>query len=215
MRFVAPLIFGASALGAQQVVNVDLARLAQSQTLAVINRAASVFDSGSIKGVRLDTRAGDGVAYIPNIEFANGTIEFDVRGKDVQGQSFVGVVFHGVDSATYDGVYFRPFNFRTPDQARVLRAVQYISHPTHTWDRLRAEHPNKYEKPAKPAPDPNTWFHARIVVAAPQVSVYINDAAEPSLVVTQLSDRKTGRVGVWVGNGSDGTFANLKITHTR
>jgi hypothetical protein len=213
MRLGLLLLVG-SVLQAQQVVSVDLAQLARGNRLTVLNRAASVLDSGSMKGVRLDARAGDGVAYIPNVEFANGTIEFDVRGKDVQGQSFVGIAFHGVDSATYDGIYFRPFNFRTTDAARQLRSVQYISHPTHTWDKLRAETPGKYEKPATPPPDPNDWFHARVVVLYPTVSVYVGDASEPSLVLTQLSDRKKGRLGLWVGNGSSGDFRNLRITHS-
>jgi hypothetical protein len=76
---------------------------------------------------------------------------------------------------------------------------------------LRAENPGKYEKPVIPAPDPNGWFHARIVVASPKVSVFINDAKEPSLLVEQLSDRKKGLIGLWVGNTSGGDFANLKI----
>ncbi len=58
------------------------------------------------------------------------------------------------------------------------------------------------------------WFHARIVVAKPKVSVYVNGAKEPSLVVEELSDRKGGKIGFWVGDGSGGTFANLKITPT-
>jgi hypothetical protein len=40
----------------------------------------------------------------------------------------------------------------------------------------------------------------------------VNDATEPCLVVEQLSDRKSGWVGFWVGNGSGGEFANLKVT---
>ena len=93
------------------------------------------------------------------------------------------MAFHGVDGKTYDGIYFRPFNFRTDDPARVLRAVQYISHPTHPWQKLRADTPGKYEKPVKPVPDPNGWFHARVVVASPKVSVFVDDGKEPALVV--------------------------------
>src|SRR5207342_2389645 len=120
----------------------------------------------------------------------------DFKGKDVQQQSFVGIAFHGVDGTTYDAIYFRPFNFRAEDPARRIRAVQYISHPTHTWQKLRAEQPGNFEKAVSPVPDPNGWFHARIVVASPSVKVYVNDAGEPSLVVGQLSDRKKGLLGL-------------------
>src|SRR5213592_3187487 len=183
----------------------------EPEGLKVFNRSVSSLSDGARKGVRLSEHAGDGVAYLQGVEFTNGTIELDVRGKDVPQQSFVGVAFHGVDGTTYDAIYFRPFNFKTDDSVRHAHAVQYVSHPTYPWQKLRAEQPGKYEQPVSPAPDPNGWFHVRVVVAAPQVKVFVNELKEPSLVVTQLSDRRKGRVGLWVGNNSAGDFANLKV----
>jgi len=183
-----------SVLGQKKTIEPDLAALAEGKGLKVFNRRLSAINDK--KGVRLSESPGDGVAYLEGVEFANGAIEFDIRGKDVQGQSFVGVVFHGLDEKTYDAIYFRPFNFKTEDPARRIHAVQYISHPTYTWQKLRTEQPEKYEKPISPAPDPNGWFHARVVVSSPKVSVFVNDAKEPSLVVNQLSDRKKGLVGL-------------------
>jgi hypothetical protein len=190
---------------------LDLGLLADGKGVNPSNRTITRITDGARKGVRVSEAAGEFPVYFQGVEFANGTIEFDVKGKDVQGASFVGVAFHGVDGTTFDGIYFRPFNFKTDDQARVVRAVQYISHPAHPWQKLRAETPNKYEKGANPVPDPNGWFHARVVVASPKVSVFINDGKEPCLTVDQLSDRKKGLVGIWVGNTSGGDFANFKI----
>ena len=198
------VLFAASSVAAQQ-------RAIAPKDLQVFNRSVSSLSDGTRKGLRLSESPGDGVAYLRGVELGNGTIEFDVRGKDVQGQSFVGVAFHGLDGTTYDAIYFRPFNFRTEDPARHGHAVQYISHPTYTWQKLRAERPGIYEQPVSPAPDPNAWFHARVVVAGPKVSVFVGDAKQPSLVVTRLSDRTKGLVGLWVGNNSGGDFANLKI----
>ena len=189
----------------------DLASLADGKGLNASKRTISHLTDGARKGVRLSEAEGEGPAYLPGIDFANGTIELDLKGKDVQGASFIGVAFHGVDGTTYDAIYFRPFNFKTEDQARVLRAVQYISHPAHPWQQLRADHPGQYEKPVKPVPDPNAWFHARVLVVSPKVSVFVGDAKEPCLVVNQLSDRKKGLVGIWVGNTSGGDFANFKV----
>jgi hypothetical protein len=200
----APRVFGQ-----KKAIEPDLAALAEGKGLKVFNRSLSVLNDGARKGVRLSETPGVGVVYLEGIEFADGAIEVDIRGKDVQQQSFVGVAFHGLDEQTHDAVYFRPFNFKAEDPARRLRAVQYISHPTYTWQKLRTEHPGKYEQPVNPVPDPNGWFHARIVVASPKVSVFVNDAKEPSLVVNQLSDRKKGLVGLWVASGGD--FANFKI----
>jgi hypothetical protein len=81
----------------------------------------------------------------------------------------------------------------------------------YTWNKLRQEHPQKYENTVNPVPDPGSFFHAKIVVEKPKISVFVNDAKEPALIVNELSDRTGGWVGLWVGNYSDGTFANLKI----
>jgi len=197
-------LWSASSVSGQQ-------RTLEPDRLDVFNRTVSSFTDGTRAGVRLSAGADNGVAYLRGVELGNGTIELDVRGKDVLQQSFLGVAFHGVDSTTYDAVYFRPFNFKTDDSTRRAHAVQYVSHPAYTWQKLRTEQPGKYEQPVSPAPDPNGWFHVRVVVAAPQVKVFVNEAQTPSLVVTQLSDRRTGRVGLWVGNTSGGDFANLKI----
>ena len=199
------VLFAASSVAAQQ-------RSIEPKDVRVFNRSVSALSDGTRKGVRLNEQPGEGVAYLKGIEFSNGTIEFDVRGKDVQGQSFVGVAFHGLDSTTYDAIYLRPFNFRTEDPARHSHAVQYVSQPAYPWQRLRTERPGVFEQPVSPAPDPNAWFHVRVVVASPKVSVFVGDAKQPSLVVTQLSDRTTGLLGLWVGNGSGGDFADLKIT---
>jgi hypothetical protein len=197
--------------GQAKTITPDLGALADSKSLTLFNRDASRLVDGPRKGVRLSEAPGEGVAFLPGIEFANGTIEFDVRGKDVAQQSFVGVAFHGVDNATYDAVYFRPFNFRATDPASRSHGVQYHSLPLYTWQKLRTDQPGKYEQAVNPVQDPNAWFHARVVIANPKVSVIVGDAKDPCLVVNLLNDRKKGLVGLWVGNNSGGDFANLTI----
>jgi hypothetical protein len=195
-------------MGQQKTIEPDLTALADGKVLNVFNCCLSGFKDGAKSGVKLSV---DGIAYLTGVEFSDGAIEVEMRGKDVQQQSFVGVVFHGVDGKTYDAIYFRPFNFKTEDAARRARAVQYVAHPTYTWQKLRAEHPGKYEQALDPAPDPDDWFRVRVVVASPKVSVFINDSSQPCLAVTQLSDRKKGLVGLWGGGAVGGDFANLKI----
>jgi hypothetical protein len=117
-----------------------------------------------------------------------------------------------VDEKTYDTVYFRPFNFRAPKPDNKSHAVQYSSHPEWPWARLRKEHTGKYEKGIEPAPEGDAWFHAKVVVAKPKVSVFVNGAAEPSLVVDELTARTGGSVGLMVTKY--GIIANLKITPT-
>ena len=152
------------------------------------------------------------IVVLPGIEFTNGVIEFDALGQNDPPQSnFLGVSFRYIDEKTHDAVYFRPFNFRAKDADRKAHAVQYISHQEYHWFDLRKNKPGQYEKPINPAPDGNTWFHAKIIIERPEVSVYVNGASEPSLVVEELSDRMGGGIGLWVGPGNGGHFANLKI----
>ncbi|MEX0748040.1 MAG: hypothetical protein WD275_08580 [Rhodothermales bacterium] len=183
--------------------------LSKTDRLTVVNRAVSPLEDGT--GARLDARPGDGVAWVEGCSFSEGVIELDLRGKDVPGRSFVGVAFRGVDDSTYKAVYVRPFNFRAEDRVRHDHAVQYISHPEHTWFSLREAYPEVYKNPVEPAPDPNDWVHVRVVVSGSLVSVFVGDGEEPDLVVERLSGRESGMVGLWVGNGSDGDFANLVI----
>jgi len=191
---------------------LDLGALADRNALAVFNRTPNRITEAGRSGLRLSEHEGDGVAYVPGTDLASGTIEIDIRGKDVVQQSFVGVAFHGVDSTTYDAVYFRPFNFKAADPVARSHAVQYHSMPTFTWQKLRSEQPGKYEQAVNPVPDPNGWFRARLVIAGPTVRAFVNGAADPCLTVSLLNDRKKGLVGLWTGNNSGGDFANLTIT---
>ena len=179
-----------------------------------VNRSQTVAQENGRPIIRLDAKSGDGFAIVQGPAFSEGTIDLLVRGEDVAQQSFVGVAWGIQNDSTYEAVYMRPFNFRTSDTARAKRAVQYVSQPAWPWQRLRTETPGKYEQPVLPIPDPNGWVPLRLVVTSKQVSVYANGGAEPDLVVQRLGEAKAGPIGLWVGNGSRGDFAELKVTPT-
>ncbi|QHT70351.1 DUF1080 domain-containing protein [Rhodocytophaga rosea] len=192
--------------------SIDLGKVLDGKAFKVVNRSASKVSEGKYQAIHLDARASDGVLWLDNISFSGGTIECDIKGKDEFQKSFVGIAFFGQNDATYEGIYFRPFNFQAQDSLRKMHAVQYIFHPEFTWDKLRKEYPEVYENPVQPVPDPNGWFHVRIEVNSPDVRVFVNDAKEPSLGVKQLSKNTSGKIGLWVGNQSEGDFANLVIS---
>lgn len=125
-------------------------------------------------------------------------------------QSFIGIAFHGVDTITYEAIYFRPFNFLSQDPVRKIHAVQYISEPDFPWHRLREEQNGTYEKAINPALSPKDWIHARIEVNDGQVKVYVNQSETPCLTVNELNPRKDGMIGIW-NEGLSGDFANLVI----
>jgi hypothetical protein len=154
--------------------------------------------------------SSNGNAVLQDVNFSTGSIDIDLRGKDVFQQSFLGIIFHGVDSVTYDAVYFRPFNFRSADTLRRKHSVQYMSEPDYPWDTLRKMHPLIYENAVTPAPAAIAWFHAHIVVDKNWVKVYVNKSATPSLVVKKLNTRTNGLIGI-MNDGLSGDFANLVI----
>ena len=203
-------------LSAQSPDTINLSTIGKDSRWKIAGRTVSAVDVKGKHAIRLSEGPGMGVVWLDGYDFANGVIEIDLLGRSqpVQG-SFVGVAFRVVDAQTFDAVYFRPFNFRAADSTRHSHAVEYVSHPQWPWEKLRAEHPGQYEQPLNPAPDGDEWFHARVVVARPKVSVFVNGATQPSLVVNELSDRTHGSVGIWVGEGSGGNFANLRVTRTR
>ena len=128
------------------------------------------------------------------------------------GRSFLGLAFHIQNDSTYDAIYFRPFNFSNPDTIRRWRAVQYISLPRYEWDKLREKFPGKYENKVNPVPGGDDWFHCKIIISGEMISVFVNNSSTPSLVVNKLTDTTTGKIGLWIENGSDGSFADLTIT---
>src|SRR5436190_1227104 len=79
--------------GAQKV---DLA----SAKLRPVNRQVSRIEERG--GVHVSAGDGPGVVWIDGTDFGEGTIDLDVRGKDVLQQSFVGIAFHRKDDQTYE-----------------------------------------------------------------------------------------------------------------
>jgi hypothetical protein len=203
----AVVLTACASLGSRPAVQSPL-----HERVTVYNRVATPLTDGARLGVRLDSAAEHGVAWITGSDFRTGTIEADVRGKDVLQRSFVGIAFAGANDSTYELVYLRPFNFRATDSTRHAHAIQYVADPDYPWPRLRREFPGRYEKPVTPAPDPNAWVRLRLVVTTSEVRAYVDGGETPSLVVGRLRPGARGRVGLWVGTQSDGDFANVLVS---
>lgn len=180
--------------------------------LVVVNRELTLPGNGSL---HLGEADNAGFAWLKNREFKTGVIEFDAKGSDKLQGSFVGIAFHGVNDTTYECIYFRPFNFRATDSVRRSHGVQYIAVPPYDWPILRETYPNKYEQAVNPPPDPNAWFHARIVITPSKITVFVNGKEQAALVVEPLVKTGSTKIGYWAGNGSAGDWKNLKITDSK
>jgi hypothetical protein len=203
------MLVGAVQSAPPPVQHINLAERLAARKIKVVNRDIVAGSAGS---VHLSPRSDVGIAWIDGSDFGEGAIEIDVRGKDVFQQSFVGLAFHGKDDKTYESVYVRPFNFRATDPARRDHAVQYMTVPEFDWPRLREQFPEEFENPVNSTLSPTDWVPLRVVVRGQRVQVFVGLVANVTLEVRKLGTLDRGKVGLWVGNNSDGDFKDLRIT---
>jgi hypothetical protein len=194
--------------GPQQI---DLLQQLTAGKLKAVNREVSP-SSGDRLAVHVTEKEGPGLVWVQGSDFAEGTIELEVRGRDLLQRSFLGVAFHGKDDNTYEAVYLRPFNFRADDPARHQHAVQYMASPDFDWPRLRKEFAEEFENPVDPSVGPTDWVPLRVVVKGQTVQIYVGAVKAPTLEARKLGTLTRGMVGLWVGNNSDGDFRSLRVT---
>ena len=194
-------------------LQIDLAERLGAGKLRAVNR--EIMTLQGTRGIHLSEREGNGIAWLEGSDFAQGTIELDVRGRDVFQQSFLGIAFHRRDDNAYEAVYLRPFNFRASDPVRHMHAVQYIAVPDYDWPKLRQDFAEEFENPVDPSVAPTAWVRLRVVVASRTIQIYVGDVKSPTLGVRKLGAHDRGMIGLWTGNGSDGDFANLRMTPTK
>ena len=169
--------------------------------------------------VRLDAMpdAADGESYaiLKGSRFRNGTIEVELAGKPAANagpaaRGFIGIAFR-LQGNRYEYIYLRPTNGRADDQVRRNHSTQYGAHPEFGFNRSRQESPEKYESYVDL--EPGVWTKFRIVIDGTKARLFVHEAAQPCLIVNdmKLGDSE-GAVALWVGPGTEGYFANLKIT---
>jgi hypothetical protein len=194
-----------SQVNAQRTRHYNLVQLLHENKLLTSPNQETQILNDTVRKEAISTK---GIVWLKDVSFSKGTIEVDLRGKNIFLQSFLGIAFHGVDSTTYDAVYFRPFNFKHEDTLRRKWSVQYFSLPDYDYTRLRKEQPLVYENAVTPVPNPDDWFHAAIVITNDSAMVYVNHSTTTSLKVKLLNNRSTGKIGLWT-SALSGDFANL------
>ena len=159
-------------------------------------------------------------ARLVGSHFHNGTIEVKVLSRLLPGapalsRGFIGLAFRiNETNSQFESVYIRPVNGRADNQVQRNHSVQYFSFPDYKFERLRQEAPGAYESYADIGL--NEWIRLRLVVHGTQARLFLNDSKQPVLLVNDLKHgaAATGGIGLWVDVGTEGFFADLKITPT-
>jgi hypothetical protein len=155
-------------------------------------------------------------AVVKDASFRDGTIEVDLAGQPAAGaaaaaRGFIGIAFRIQPDGRYEYIYLRPTNGRADDQVRRNHSTQYSSYPDFDFAKSRQEAPEKYESYVDL--EPGVWTKYKIEVDGRKARLYVNSAAQPCLIVNDLKlEPQAGGVALWVGPGTEGYFANLKIT---
>jgi len=155
-------------------------------------------------------------AVVKDASFRDGTIEVDLAGQPAAGagggaRGFIGIAFRIQADGSYEYIYLRPTNGRAEDQVRRNHSTQYSSHPSFDFAKSRQEAPEKYESYVDL--EPGVWTKYKIVVEGRKARLYVHGAEQPCLIVDDMKlEPRAGGVALWVGPGTEGYFANLKIT---
>ena len=206
---LASLTTALAPLSAQTVDQLE----AKNATIAPTN-----FKGRAAIQVIANPNAANAISYavVKGASFRDGTIEVDLAGLPAAGaaaaaRGFIGIAFRMQADGRYEYIYLRPTNGRADDQVRRNHSTQYSSYPDFDFARSRQESPEKYESYVDL--QPAVWTKYKIEVDGRKARLYVNGAEQPCLIVNDLKlDPQSGGVALWVGPGTEGYFANLKIT---
>lgn len=169
---------------------------------------AETVDFGSDRWTKPNARAMEymgrtalmGTAFLGDVEFDNGVIEVDiaVTGK----RSYPGIRFRMQGAGDYEECYVRPHRAGLyPDAVQYTPVFNGIS----CWQLYNGDGYTSFTEI-----DADTWVHMRIEVLGEQARVFLGEAVEPVLEITDL---KHGLVkgGIGVSGPLDGSayFSNF------
>ena len=217
--FAALLAVGARLLAApsqgKTTIQPDAAKF--SKTLNGHTEVVDYRGRRAIKLVPAPETAGkdeDMLAILDAPELKDGAIELAVAGQPRPGmppdsRGFIGIAFRtGAQGEWSEIFYLRPTNGRADDQLRRNHSAQYVSHPEYTWNRLRTESPGIYESYVDL--QPGAWTTMRILVSGKMARLYIDGAAQPTLVVNDLKRGEVaGRIALWAHVETDAYYGAI------
>lgn len=156
-------------------------------------------------------------AILRDFEFENGIIEVKVFSRLLKdapdfARGFIGIAFHiNQENSEFEGIYIRPTNSKVKDQMRRNRSTQYFSYPNYKFDVLRQTDPIKYESYVDI--DIQEWIDFKVIVLNESAELFINNAPQPCLVVTDLKlGKRKGSIALWSEVGTDAYFKDLVVT---
>lgn len=142
-----------------------------------------------------------GTAYLKDVEFENGVIEFDIA---VNGSpSYPGIVFRVQSDDDLERFYIRPHRAGLyPDALQYTPVFKGVA----GWQLY---HGKGFTARAEVPPD--EWVHVKMEVMGTQARVYLGDAEKPALVIDDLKHGVSrGSIGVMGQRNGSAYFSDFK-----
>jgi hypothetical protein len=166
---------------------------------------ARVETLGGRQALRLTT----GMSTRRDVQFTNGTIEFDLWSTGER--AFAYLHFRMQDDRESEAIYFRLHKSRLPDAVQYEPVYQGLAN----WQLYHGP-----DSTAEAEIRPGQWIHVRLVVDGEKAALFLGASTTPTLVVPQLARGKGGGyVGLrsFLGANVQGdveppsSFANLVV----
>jgi hypothetical protein len=187
------------------------------ETRSTIATAATYKGKRGLRVIEADRVEGYSGTLVKGSQMLDGTIEVELAGRPRDGspegsRGFVGIAFRvQPQSGQFEAFYLRPTNGRADDQLRRNHSTQYISHPGYPWHKLRADSPGVYESYVDLVA--GDWTRVRIEIAGQRARLHVHGAEQPCLIVNDLKQApQSGVVALWIGQGTEAFFRNLRLT---
>lgn len=159
-----------------------------------------------------------GIAYLKDVAFQNGIIEFDVFMQEQR--SFFGPIFRIEDENNYEEFYLRSHLSGKPDAMQYTPVYNGVS----AWQLYHDQGApgsfdlNNWKMTALGGYNTpyvftfGQWMHVKLLIADTSAEIYFNNEKEPTLQIRELKrGLKTGTIGVQAG-AAPAHFANFSYT---
>ena len=142
-----------------------------------------------------------GALGLKDVEFLNGTIEFDLYLKEEQ--AFPGVYFrYQEESSDAEQFFLRPHLSGKPDANQAAPAIKGIT-PFQLYFGPKYSFAYDYNY--------DDWTHVKVVVNGDRAQVFLDGAEKPNLSWKLFLEEKSGRVAFRSGNRSGMHLANISV----
>jgi hypothetical protein len=142
-----------------------------------------------------------GTMTLKDMEFLNGTIEYDIFLKEDRG--FPGIFFRDqVEEGNAEHFYIRPHQSGNPDANQAAPKLKGIS-PWQLYFGPRYSFAYNYHY--------DDWTHVKIKVNGDRAQVFLNHSDTPQLSWNLFHPAKKGKISLQGGNGTGVHIANVKV----